>query len=88
MKKSRSPISGANPKHRLQPGVAAAFTAALLFGGSTPIAKWLMSDMSPWLLAALLYLGSGLGLALYRLVGRCHGVKLALAEWPCFLVRC
>jgi len=49
-------------------GVMAALGAALLFGGGTPLAKWLLSSVSPWLLAGLLYLGSGAGLALYRLV--------------------
>ena len=49
------------------PGVAAAMGAALLFGVGTPIAKWLLQSTSPWLLAALLYLGSGLGLTLYRM---------------------
>lgn len=51
-----------------QPGVLAALAAACLFGIGTPLAKWLMGDINPWLMAALLYLGSGLGLALYQLV--------------------
>ena len=50
-----------------QPGVMAALGAALLFGGSTPLAKGLLASIHPWLLAGLLYLGSGAGLALYRL---------------------
>lgn len=41
------------------PGVQAALVAALLFGAGTPIAKLLVSDVSPWMLAGLLYLGSG-----------------------------
>lgn len=45
-------------------GIGAALAAALLFGASTPLAKLLLGDASPWLLAGLLYLGSGLGLAL------------------------
>jgi hypothetical protein len=45
-----------------------ALGAALLFGGGTPLAKWLLSSVNPWLLAGLLYLGSGAGLSLYRLV--------------------
>jgi len=49
-----------------QPGVAAAIGAALLFGAGTPLAKVLLAGVNPWLLAGLLYLGSGLGLALYR----------------------
>jgi drug/metabolite transporter (DMT)-like permease len=39
-----------------------ALTAALLFGASTPLAKLLVGDIAPLLLAGLLYLGSGLGL--------------------------
>jgi drug/metabolite transporter (DMT)-like permease len=56
----------------LPPGVLAALCAALLFGAGTPLAKLLLASASPWLLAALLYLGSGLGLALLR----------ALRGWP------
>lgn len=39
-----------------------ALGAALLFGASTPFAKLLVGDVSPLLLAGLLYLGSGTGL--------------------------
>src|SRR5579872_2581486 len=49
----------------LGPGVPLALASAALFGASTPFAKMLLSDgLSPWLLAGLLYLGSGLGLSL------------------------
>src|SRR5678815_1847389 len=41
---------------------APALGAALLFGASTPLAKLLVGDMGPLLLAGLFYLGSGLGL--------------------------
>lgn len=51
---------------RWKPGVLAAFGSAFLFGAGTPLAKWLLDQMSPWLLAGLLYLGSGIGLGLYR----------------------
>jgi drug/metabolite transporter (DMT)-like permease len=51
---------------RWQPGVLAAFGSAFLFGAGTPLAKWLLGQMSPWMLAGLLYLGSGIGLGLYR----------------------
>lgn len=40
-----------------------ALAAALLFGASTPLAKLLVGDVPPLLLAGLLYLGSGLGLS-------------------------
>jgi drug/metabolite transporter (DMT)-like permease len=52
----------------LSPGISAALAAALLFGASTPLAKQLLRDTSPLLLAGLLYLGSGVGLSVARLV--------------------
>jgi drug/metabolite transporter (DMT)-like permease len=57
--------------------------AALLFGASTPLAKQLLRDTSPLLLAGLLYLGSGIGLTAARLV-RDRGWRapsLARGEW-------
>lgn len=45
------------------PGVPLALAAAALFGASTPLAKLLLGEMPPWLLAGMLYLGSGVGLA-------------------------
>jgi drug/metabolite transporter (DMT)-like permease len=42
--------------------------AAALFGASAPLAKLLLDDVQPVMLAALLYLGSGIGLAALRLV--------------------
>jgi drug/metabolite transporter (DMT)-like permease len=44
-----------------------ALAAAALFGASTPFAKVLLGGISPVVLAGLLYLGSGIGLALLRL---------------------
>ena len=46
----------------MPPGVAYAFLAAVSFGASTPFAKTLVGAISPVMLAALLYLGSGIGL--------------------------
>ncbi|HEN3662508.1 TPA: EamA family transporter [Yersinia enterocolitica] len=63
-----------------QPGVLAALAAAVLFGAGTPLAKQLLNTVSPWLLAGLLYLGSGVGLALYRLITRPAAVKLPRNE--------
>ena len=37
----------------------AALAAAALFGASTPLAKLLQADITPGLLAGLLYFGSG-----------------------------
>jgi drug/metabolite transporter (DMT)-like permease len=56
------------------PGAPMALASAALFGASTPLAKLLLgAGVDPWLLAGLLYLGSGLGLgAMYfarRLLG-------------------
>jgi drug/metabolite transporter (DMT)-like permease len=48
-------------------GVAYAIGAAALFGASTPFAKRLLPSVEPVLMAGLLYLGSGLGLAAFRL---------------------
>jgi drug/metabolite transporter (DMT)-like permease len=60
-------------------GVGAALGAALLFGVGTPLAKVLLGHASPWLLAALLYLGSGIGLLAWRIA--------AHAKRPPFSVR-
>src|SRR6266851_8585392 len=46
-------------------GVSFAMLAAVLFGASTPFAKILLGKTEPVLLAGLLYLGSGVGLAIW-----------------------
>lgn len=69
------------------PGAPLALTSAALFGASTPMAKGLLgAGVSPWLLAGLLYLGSGVGLAVLQLVRRARAVTaseagLARADW-------
>ena len=45
-------------------GVGLALAAAALFGVSAPLAKLLLTDAAPQLLAGLLYLGSGVGLGI------------------------
>lgn len=65
-----------------RPGIAVALGAALLFGLSTPLAKWLLVAVDPWLLAGLLYLGSGIGLTLYRRFIYAPAVRLSRHEWP------
>jgi drug/metabolite transporter (DMT)-like permease len=62
-------------------GVLASLSAALLFGAGTPLAKLLLAQASPWLLAALLYLGSGLGLALLRRIRGAPAVRLPSGEF-------
>ncbi|QND53194.1 DMT family transporter [Phyllobacterium sp. 628] len=61
-------------------GVPAALGAALLFGTGTPLAKLLLDTVSPWMLAGLLYLGSGIGLWLYRRITRAPVVSLPRTE--------
>lgn len=51
-------------------GVAFAFLAAVSFGVSTPLAKMLVGEMAPVMLAALLYLGSGMGLSAWFFMRR------------------
>ncbi|WP_211441353.1 DMT family transporter [Collimonas humicola] len=46
-------------------GVLFALLAAAFFGASTPFAKLLVGQVPPVMLAALLYLGSGVGLSLW-----------------------
>ena len=61
------PVVSQNDAMSLLQSAAPALAAALLFGASTPLAKLLAGDVSPLLLAGLLYLGSGTGLALAML---------------------
>jgi len=64
-------------------GVQAALLSAALFGAGTPLAKLLLGTVNPWLMAGLLYCGSGVGLFLVRLIRRQPRVRLARGhEWP------
>ena len=63
-----------------QPGILAALSAALLFGIGTPVAKRLLQDVNPWMMAGLLYAGSGLGLWIYRRVTGAAAVRLRRRE--------
>lgn len=84
--KRRTP--GVDPGPRsLSPAVLAALGAAVLFGASTPFAKLFVGGLPPFLLAGLLYFGSGLGLGLARLL-RDRGWKapdLPASGWPWLL---
>ena len=53
-----------NTRSYLWPGVPFALGAAVLFGASAPLSKLLIGAIDPWLLAGILYLGAGVGLAL------------------------
>ncbi len=67
--------------------VLAALGAAALFGASTPLAKQFVGELSAMLLAGLLYLGSGVGLTVLRLLRDRGWRKPALTarEWPWLL---
>ena len=64
-------------------GVQAALVSAVLFGAGTPLAKLLLGTVTPWLMAGLLYCGSGVGLLLVRLIRRSPRVRLTRHQiWP------
>ncbi len=65
---------------KIERGIAAALGAAVLFGLSTPIAKILLANTSPLLLAGILYTGSGIGLAII-LAFRSLSAKTSIS-WP------
>lgn len=62
-----------------------ALVAAALFGFSAPLAKLLLGEVEPVVLAALLYLGSGLGVLFFRLVQRASTsdleAQITRADW-------
>lgn len=55
---------------KLQRPALLALLAAALFGASAPLSKLLLAGLGPFSLAALLYLGSGLGLLIFSLASR------------------
>jgi len=73
---------------RTAEGPLLALVAAALFGGATAAAKALLGDVTPFMLAGLLYLGSGLGLGIFILARRflgtgCrHSISLTRSDLP------
>ena len=64
-----------------------ALASAVLFGASTPFAKILLGTTDPWMLAGLLYLGSGIGLFFVRIARRVSSTDRGEAalrgkDWP------
>lgn len=57
-------------------GAVLGLLAALSFGVSAPLSKLLLAEVSPQLLAGLLYLGAGIGLVGLR--WQCH-IQLSMA---------
>lgn len=71
----------------MQPGIPLALASAVLFGASTPFAKLLLGSVDPWLMAGLLYLGAGIGLAVLHLsrgIFRLPAIEAPLrrSDWP------
>ncbi|CAB3639715.1 DMT family transporter [Paraburkholderia phenoliruptrix] len=70
--------------------ISVALAAAALFGAATPLAKALLGAVSPFMLAGLFYLGSGVGLGLciawrWAAPGRSRarlGLRISRREWP------
>src|SRR5881396_1110189 len=69
------------------PFILQALLAALFFGASAPVAKLLLGDVPPILMAAFLYLGSGTGISLIKLFQRATsnhkeaGIKAPDVKW-------
>jgi len=55
-------------QNHLLPGVPLALASAALFGATPPLSKLLLDQVNAFMLAGLLYLGAGIGLAIYRLL--------------------
>ena len=64
-----------------------ALLAAALFGASAPLAKGLLGEIEPVALAALLYLGCGVGVLLYKFAQRLAGAgqdaeaRISRGDW-------
>ena len=64
----------------LWPGVPLALGSAVLFGATAPLSKVLLGSIDPQLLAGVLYLGAGLGLAVLHLTR--NAIRLPAPEAP------
>jgi drug/metabolite transporter (DMT)-like permease len=61
-------------------GILLALLSAVLFGASTPLAKLMLGGVDPWMMAGLLYLGAGIGLAAVHLSR--NALRLPAVEAP------
>jgi drug/metabolite transporter (DMT)-like permease len=64
----------------LRIGILFAILSAFLFGASTPFAKLLLGTVDPWMMAGLLYLGAGVGLAAVHFSRK--GLRIPAVEAP------
>lgn len=60
--------------------ISYALASAALFGASTPLTKVLLAHANPWLVAGLLYVGSGIGLTVFAGARRVVGPTRAEAS--------
>lgn len=69
----------------MSPAILIALGSAILFGLSTPVAKLLLGETNPWMLAGLLYGGAGVGLLVVYVAGHARNngeARLARADLP------
>src|SRR5450432_4238008 len=66
----------------MKQGIVYALLAAALFGASTPFAKQLVGNVPPFMLAGLLYLGSGLGLSVMLVLRKLFARRELDIAWP------
>lgn len=64
----------------MQAGIALALLSAAFFGASTPLAKIMLRNVNPGVMAGLLYLGAGLGLGVVHCSRR--ALRLPVIEAP------
>jgi drug/metabolite transporter (DMT)-like permease len=69
-------------KRLLHSGPVCALAAAALFGASTPLAKLLVGEIPPALLAGVLYLGSGIALSVWLFARTAREPRLRRADAP------
>lgn len=62
-------------EHKNAYPVILAVLGAVLFGASAPLSKVLLGEIDPVLLAALLYLGSGIGLSVFKMTRGFFGIQ-------------
>jgi len=72
-------------------GYVYAIVAAILFGASTPLAKQLLHEINPVLLAGLFYFGSGIGISIILLVKQLinpanQSIKFSRTDWKWLLI--
>lgn len=67
-------------RSHLFPGVYLALASAVLFGATPPLSKLLLDTVHPFMLAGILYLGAGVGLALVRLARKSADAEARLTS--------